>query len=89
MLSSNPRMAVRVRRRKTPGWPVWLSLALHLTLFVSLLMIPATQPPTSASEPLAVDFVVGGRDTGAACRADCSSRTGSASRDTSHAGSAG
>ncbi len=52
-------MAVHVRRRKTPGWPVWLSLALHLALLVSLLIIPSTQPLTSASEPLAVDFVVG------------------------------
>jgi protein TonB len=59
MLSSNQRMAVHVRRRKTPGWPVWLSLALHLALLVSLLIIPSTQPLTSASEPLAVDFVVG------------------------------
>jgi periplasmic protein TonB len=52
-------MAVRVHRRETLGWPVWLSLALHLTLFLSLLMIPRTQPPTSASEPLTVDLIMG------------------------------
>ena len=52
-------MAVRVHRRETLGWPVLLSLALHLTLFLSLLIIPPTQPPTSASEPLTVDVIVG------------------------------
>lgn len=52
-------MAVRVRRRETLGWPILLSLALHLTLFISLLIIPLTQPPTSGPEPLAVDFVMG------------------------------
>ena len=52
-------MAVRVHRRETLGWPVWLSLALHLTLLLSLLIIPLTQPPTSGSEPLTVDFIVG------------------------------
>ena len=59
MLSSSQRMAVRVHRRETLGWPVLLSLALHLTLFLSLLIIPPTQPPTSASEPLTVDVIVG------------------------------
>ena len=52
-------MAVRMHRRETAGWPVLLSLALHLTLFLSLLIIPPTQPPTSASEPLAVDVIMG------------------------------
>ena len=52
-------MAVRVHRRETVGWPVWLSLALHVTLFLSFLMIPPTQPQTSASEPLTVDLVMG------------------------------
>ena len=52
-------MAVRVHRRETLGWPIWLSLALHLTLLLSLLIIPPTQPPTSASEPLTVDVIVG------------------------------
>jgi protein TonB len=52
-------MAVRVHRRETLGWSVVLSLALHLTLFLSLLIIPPTQPPTSASEPLTVDVIVG------------------------------
>ena len=59
MLSSSQRTAVRLHRRGTPGWPVLLSLALHLTLFLSLLMIPPTQPPTSASEPLTVDVIMG------------------------------
>jgi protein TonB len=50
----------RVHRRETLGWPVLLSLTLHLTVFVSsLLIIPSTQPPTSASDPLAVDVIVG------------------------------
>jgi protein TonB len=52
-------MAVRVHRRETLGWPVLLSLALHLTLFLSLLIIPPTQPPTNASEPLTVDVIMG------------------------------
>src|SRR5580698_7322452 len=59
MLSSSQRMAVRARRRATPGWPVLLSLALHLTVFLLLLIIPPTQPPTGASEPLTVDMIVG------------------------------
>ena len=52
-------MVVRVHRRKTSDWPVWLSLALHLTLLLSLLIMPPAQPPLGASEPLAVDFIVG------------------------------
>jgi protein TonB len=52
-------MAVRVHRRETLVWPVLLSLALHLALFLSLLIIPPTQPPTSASEPLTVDVIMG------------------------------
>ncbi len=58
MLSSSQRMAVRVHRRETLGWPVLLSLALHLTLFLSLLIIPPTRPTTSASE-FTVDFIMG------------------------------
>src|SRR5271157_1010685 len=57
MLSSSQRLAVRVHRRETLGWLVLLSLALHLTVFLSLLMIPSTQPPTSASEPLSGDVI--------------------------------
>ncbi len=57
MLSSSQRLAVRVHRRETLGWLVLLSLALHLTLFLSLLIIPSTQPPTSASEPLSVEII--------------------------------
>ena len=52
-------MAVRVHRRETLGWSVVLSLALHLTLFLSLLIILPTRPPTSASEPLTVDVIMG------------------------------
>jgi periplasmic protein TonB len=52
-------MAVRVHRRETPGWPVLLSLALHLTLLLSLLVIPSTQPSSGGSEPFAVDLIVG------------------------------
>ena len=52
-------MAVRVHRRETLGWPVLLSLALHLTLLLSFLIIPPTQPPTSGSEPLTVDVILG------------------------------
>ena len=59
MLSSSQRMAMRVQRREMLGWPILVSLALHLTLFLSFLMMPAAPPPTSASEPLTVDFVVG------------------------------
>jgi len=59
MLSSSRRRVVRVRRRKTLRWPVWLSLALHLTLILALLIIPPTQPLTSGSEAQAVDFIVG------------------------------
>src|SRR5277367_5031420 len=52
-------MAVRVRRRETRGWPVLLSLALHLTVFLLVLIIPPTQPSTGASEPLTVDVIMG------------------------------
>ena len=57
MPSSSQRLVVRVHRRETLGWLVLLSLALHLTLFLSLLIIPSTQPPTSASEPLSVEVI--------------------------------
>jgi protein TonB len=56
MLGSNQRLAVRVDRREALGWPVLLSLVLHLTFLLSLLIIPPTPPP---SEPLTVDVVVG------------------------------
>jgi protein TonB len=59
MLGRNQRMAVRVRRRETRAWPVLLSLALHLTVFLALLIMPPTQPPTSASGPLTVDVILG------------------------------
>ena len=89
MLSSSQRMAVSVHRRETLGWSVLLSLALHLTLFLSLLIVLPTQPRTSGSEPLTVAFLLGGRagrwDVGAASPdggnglADRSGCTGSAS----------
>ena len=59
MLSGSQRMAVRARRRETRSWPVLLSLALHLTVFLALLIIPPTQPPTNASGPLTVDVILG------------------------------
>lgn len=52
-------MVARVRRREALSWPVLLSLALHMTLLLSLLMIPPEQLPASASDALSVDFVVG------------------------------
>ena len=52
-------MAVRVRRRKTLARSVLLSLALHLTLFLSLLIIPLMQPAISESGPVTVDLVFG------------------------------
>ncbi|HTI83471.1 MAG TPA: energy transducer TonB [Acetobacteraceae bacterium] len=48
-----------MHRRETLGGPVWLSLALHLTLLLTLLMLPPTQPSTSGSEPLTVDLIMG------------------------------
>jgi TonB family protein len=59
MLGSSRRMGVRVHRRETLGGLVWLSLALHLTLLLTLLMLPPTQPSTSGSEPLTVDLIMG------------------------------
>ncbi len=58
MLSSSQRLAVRVHRRETLGWLALLSLALHLTLFLSLLIFPTMQPPTNASGPLSVEVIV-------------------------------
>jgi TonB family protein len=45
MLSSSQQMAVRVHSPEALGWPVLLSLALHLTLFLSLLIIPPVIAP--------------------------------------------
>jgi protein TonB len=57
---SSQRTAARLHRRETRRWAVLLSLALHLTLILALLLIfPASQPPTDASEPLAVDVIAG------------------------------
>jgi protein TonB len=56
MLSSSQRQAVRVDRRGTLGWLILFSLALHLTLLLSLMM-PSTQPRPTESEPLSVDLV--------------------------------
>lgn len=66
MLSSSQRLAVRVHRRETLGWLALLSLALHLTLFLSLLIIPTMQPPTDASGPLSVEVIMEGEPTGPA-----------------------
>ena len=50
------RRAVRARRGDTLNGLVLLSLALHLTLCLSLLMMPATRPPEDVSELFSVDF---------------------------------
>src|ERR1700721_168801 len=60
MFCSSQRPAMRAHRRETLVWAVLVSLALHLTLLVFLLLIiPPTEPQASASEPLTVDVVVG------------------------------
>jgi periplasmic protein TonB len=60
MPGSGQRTAVREHRRETLSWPVLLSLVLHLTVFVSLLLIiPPAQPPPGASDPLTVGLIVG------------------------------
>jgi protein TonB len=56
---SSQRTAARVRGRETLRWAVLLSLALHLAILTFLLIILPAQPPTDASEPLAVDVTVG------------------------------
>jgi periplasmic protein TonB len=57
---------MRAHRRETLVWAVLVSLALHLTLLVFLLLIiPPTEPEASASEPLTVDVVVGEGAAGA------------------------
>jgi periplasmic protein TonB len=67
MPAISQRMAVCVHRRETLLWAVLLSLALHLTLLVFLLLIiPQTEPQTSAADPLTVDVVVGEGAAGAA-----------------------
>lgn len=50
---------VRLHRGEILGWPVLLSLALHLTVLLCLLIIPPTQPPANASEQLTVDVIAG------------------------------
>ena len=57
MLSSTLRLAAPMHRREMLGWPVLFSLALHLALLLSLLIIAPVQPPTTASDPLSVDVV--------------------------------
>ena len=49
----------RDRRRRPPGWPIWLSVALHLTVLLYFLIVPLTQPPTSGSEPAMVEVIMG------------------------------
>jgi protein TonB len=57
---------MRAHRRETLVWAVLVSLALHLTLLVFLLLIiPPTEPQASASEPLTVDVVMGEGAAGA------------------------
>ena len=55
--ASAVRQAVRVIRRTPLSSGIWFSLTLHLVLLFWLLISP-TQSPTSASEPLPVDFAV-------------------------------
>lgn len=57
MLSRRQRLAVRRPRRATLSWLILLSLALHVTLFLCMLMLPSTPPPANASEALSVDIV--------------------------------
>ena len=89
MLSGSQRIAARAFRRGTLGTGrSGFSLALHLTLLLSLLIIPPTQPPTSAAEPLTVDVITGEgpaaatseppAPTEAPAALDCSGRTGRA-----------
>jgi protein TonB len=50
---------LRAQRRDSLGWPVLVSLALHLTVLLAFLIIPTAQPPTSASDGLTVDVTMG------------------------------
>jgi len=58
MLSRSPGPAGRLRRRETRGWPFLISLALHLTVLLALLIVPSAQPPMTASDSLSVDVVM-------------------------------
>src|SRR5271165_2599018 len=57
MLASAQRLAVRVRRRERLGPMLLLSVALHLTLFLSLLFIPSTPLPTGEAAPASLEVV--------------------------------
>ena len=57
MPSSGQRLAMPVHRRGTLGWLAMLSLALHLTFFLSLLMTAPRHLPASASESFALDVI--------------------------------
>ena len=51
------RQAVRARRRETLSQMVLLSMALHLALFLSLLIIPSTPLSTASSAPASVEVM--------------------------------
>lgn len=57
MLGRSRRLGVHLRRRDRLAWLVLLSLSIHLTLFVVLVIIPAPQPAMGASDPLSLDLI--------------------------------
>ena len=93
MLSSRQQAAMRARRRKMPAWPVLLSLALHLALFLGLLLFPPQRPSANGSEPLSVDLIAEesadaaapGASAGGKRRSERAGCTGSATRGTATA----
>lgn len=50
----------RVHRFQTLGWPALISFVLHLTFFLSLLLVSTTQPPTGASDVFPVEITAEG-----------------------------
>jgi periplasmic protein TonB len=58
MLSSGPRIAVRVGHHPALEWPILLSLALHLTLLLSAAMIPGSEPTPDLPGPISVEMVL-------------------------------
>ena len=56
MLTSGQRLAVRARRREAAGPMLLLSVALHLTLLLSLLFLPDA-PPIAVSAPPSVEVM--------------------------------
>ena len=56
-LLGSSRQRVRVQRRETLGWPVLLSLALHLAFVLFLLMAPSTPPAIDVADAPSWDVV--------------------------------